>query len=257
VTAAWTLCLDGGSSWQCGPAGRRGRRPVADARAASAAHPGVGLRAPRHRHHGALRAQPHRHTAWQRFLPTGPLALLPLPAGRAPLLHRLVHRRGAGRRAPGPGRCGFARPSRPRPARAPRRGDGLRAARAFPLRQRHAVDYVQVPAWPWSAMRRTRFIPWPARASTSVLRTWRCWPRSWAVRRAWALPPGARCPAPLPAPAQGRQPAHDGGDGRLQTPLRQPTPCPCAGCATRGMRGVVAACPPLKRRIIREAMGVA
>jgi 2-octaprenylphenol hydroxylase len=31
-------------------------------------------------------AQPHRNTAWQRFLPTGPLAFLPLPDGRSSIV---------------------------------------------------------------------------------------------------------------------------------------------------------------------------
>jgi 2-octaprenylphenol hydroxylase len=31
-------------------------------------------------------AKPHRNTAWQRFLPTGPLAFLPLPGGRSSIV---------------------------------------------------------------------------------------------------------------------------------------------------------------------------
>jgi 2-octaprenylphenol hydroxylase len=101
-------------------------------------------------HHRAIVAtvqveRPHRETAWQRFLPSGPLAFLPLPG------------------APGQHCCSIVWSLRDElvdpllalddtafcaaltQAFEGRLGDVLASSPryAFPLRQRHAVDYVQ------------------------------------------------------------------------------------------------------------------
>jgi 2-octaprenylphenol hydroxylase len=87
----------------------------------------------------------HEHTAWQRFLPTGPLALLPLPGGagrhfcsivwsvREELADELLAMDDEAFRGE------LERASESRLGRV------LEISRrfAFPLRQRHAVDYVQ------------------------------------------------------------------------------------------------------------------
>jgi hypothetical protein len=234
VTAGQRLTLDGGERLRCTLLIAADGALSPTASTARLAHPGVGLRAPRDRHHGAL-SQPHRHTAWQRFLPTGPLALLPLP-GPDDRLCSIVWSIDEEKRRPllAMDDAAFA-PLSATPARPPRRGDGLRRARAFPLRQRHAVDYVQ-PAWPWSPTRRTRFTPWRGRASTWVLRMWRCWPRRSRAHRARPATRAARCTAALPAPSQGRQPGDDGGHGRLQAPVRQRRAAP-ALAAQRGACG--------------------
>ena len=90
-------------------------------------------------------SQPHEGTAWQRFLPTGPLAFLPLPG------------------ADGRHFCSIVWSVEPELAQAleplpeeqfcERLGDALEyqlgpvlaasSRSAFPLRQRHAVDYVR------------------------------------------------------------------------------------------------------------------
>jgi len=101
-------------------------------------------------HHRAIVAtvrveQPHRETAWQRFLPTGPLAFLPLPGSPGqhycsivwslreelvdPLLALGDDAFCAELTQAFEGRLGKVLASSPR--------------FAFPLRQRHAVDYVQ------------------------------------------------------------------------------------------------------------------
>jgi 2-octaprenylphenol hydroxylase len=86
-------------------------------------------------------AQPHRKTAWQRFLPTGPLAFLPLPDGRSSIVWSATR----------------AAATRLRALDAAAFGAALTAASegilgtcelttplaAFPLKLQYALDYVR------------------------------------------------------------------------------------------------------------------
>ncbi len=90
-------------------------------------------------------AEPHQNTAWQRFLPSGPLAFLPLPSPGGQHLCSIVWSLQEERVEPllamdDAGFCGELEQ-----AFEGTLGAVLAASprSAFPLRQRHAVDYIQ------------------------------------------------------------------------------------------------------------------
>ena len=90
-------------------------------------------------------AEPHQHTAWQRFMPSGPLALLPLPSDEGRHFSSIVWSLAEDsvqdilELEDGPFCNALARASEAR------LGEIVAASPrfAFPLRQRHAIDYVQ------------------------------------------------------------------------------------------------------------------
>ncbi|GAB5453152.1 MAG: 2-octaprenyl-3-methyl-6-methoxy-1,4-benzoquinol hydroxylase [Halioglobus sp.] len=90
-------------------------------------------------------AREHQHTAWQRFLPTGPLALLPLPGEAG---HHYCSIVWSIEEAQAEEILSLDDPAFCRAltrASEAQLGDVLATSQrfAFPLRQRHAVDYVQ------------------------------------------------------------------------------------------------------------------
>ncbi|MFT6957587.1 MAG: 2-octaprenylphenol hydroxylase [Halieaceae bacterium] len=89
--------------------------------------------------------RPHQNTAWQRFLPSGPLALLPLPSTDSGYFCSIVWSLDEDL-VEGLLACDDAEFCRQLgEASEHRLGDvlGCGGRFAFPLRQRHAVDYVQ------------------------------------------------------------------------------------------------------------------
>ena len=83
----------------------------------------------------------HRHTAWQRFLPTGPLAFLPLPDGRSSIVWSVVRPEAARLRSLDPAAFGAALTAAS--------GEVLGSCElttpvaSFPLKLQYAVDYVR------------------------------------------------------------------------------------------------------------------
>jgi 2-polyprenylphenol 6-hydroxylase len=85
--------------------------------------------------------KPHRSTAWQRFLPTGPLAFLPLPDGRSSIVWSNTREEAKRLRALGAGAFGEALSAA---------ADGVlgaceltTAVASFPLKLQYALDYVR------------------------------------------------------------------------------------------------------------------
>lgn len=89
-------------------------------------------------------AKPHRNTAWQRFLATGPLAFLPLPDGRSSIVWSTVHAEAARLRALDANGFGAALHAAS--------GDVLGELElttpiaSFPLKLQYAVQYVRARA---------------------------------------------------------------------------------------------------------------
>ncbi len=83
----------------------------------------------------------HRDTAWQRFLPTGPLAFLPLPDGRSSIVWSVVRPEAARLRSLDPAAFGAALTAAS--------GEVLGSCElttpvaSFPLKLQYAVDYVR------------------------------------------------------------------------------------------------------------------
>jgi len=86
-------------------------------------------------------AKPHRNTAWQRFLPTGPLAFLPLPDGRSSIVWSATRAEATRLRALDPPAFGAALTEAG--------GEVLGACElttpiaCFPLKLQYALDYVR------------------------------------------------------------------------------------------------------------------
>jgi len=86
-------------------------------------------------------SRPHQETAWQRFLPTGPLALLPLSDGRVSLVWSTLPERAAELLAMSSDEFAEAVTEASAGALGRLVPDAARAS--FPLRLLHAVDYTR------------------------------------------------------------------------------------------------------------------
>jgi 2-octaprenylphenol hydroxylase len=89
-------------------------------------------------------AQSHQNTAWQRFLPTGPLAFLPLPDGRSSIVWSVAREEARQLRSLDPG--GFAAALETASAAALGGIELTTPVASFPLQLKVAVDYVRTRA---------------------------------------------------------------------------------------------------------------
>ena len=89
-------------------------------------------------------SQPHRSTAWQRFLPTGPLAFLPLPDGRSSIVWSVAREEARRLRALDAG--AFAAALETASAGVLGGIELTTPVASFPLHLRTAVDYVRTRA---------------------------------------------------------------------------------------------------------------
>jgi 2-octaprenylphenol hydroxylase len=86
-------------------------------------------------------AEPHRETAWQRFLPTGPLAFLPLADGRCSIVWSATEGRARGLMALD--EAGFRRELEEAFERRLGAIGAIGPRASFPLRLQHAKEYVR------------------------------------------------------------------------------------------------------------------
>jgi 2-octaprenylphenol hydroxylase len=86
-------------------------------------------------------AQPHANTAWQRFLPGGPLAFLPLPDGRSSIVWSVA--RDEARRLRALEAADFGAALTEASGEALGRCVLVSAVASFPLKLQYAVDYVR------------------------------------------------------------------------------------------------------------------
>jgi 2-octaprenylphenol hydroxylase len=89
-------------------------------------------------------AQPHRDTAWQRFMPGGPLAFLPLPDGRCSIVWSTAREEARRLRSLDPG--AFAAALETASASALGAIELTTAVASFPLQLKTAVDYARTRA---------------------------------------------------------------------------------------------------------------
>jgi 2-polyprenylphenol 6-hydroxylase len=89
-------------------------------------------------------AQPHRSTAWQRFLPTGPLAFLPLPDGRCSIVWSVAREEARRLRSLDAG--AFAAALETASAAALGGIELTTEVASFPLQLKVALDYVRTRA---------------------------------------------------------------------------------------------------------------
>jgi 2-octaprenylphenol hydroxylase len=89
-------------------------------------------------------AQPHRNTAWQRFLPGGPLAFLPLPDGRSSIVWSVASEEARRLRSLDP--LAFAAALETASAAALGGIELTTEVASFPLQLKVAVDYVRTRA---------------------------------------------------------------------------------------------------------------